>query len=105
MEKRIMKKYEFTEETKIVFGITLRRLRAVVSFGIVRKGELEEFSKKVQMTHGDNRHGRVYRMAIEMAKLQIVIPEEMPDTDAEDVEGKIINPNVCYRAEMEVEGG
>ena len=33
-------KYEFTGETKVFFGVTLKRIRALVSFGIVVKGEL-----------------------------------------------------------------
>ena len=33
-------KYEFTGETKIEFGVTLRRIRAKASFGIVTKGDL-----------------------------------------------------------------
>lgn len=32
-------KFEFTGETKVVFGRTLNRIRALVSFGIVAKGE------------------------------------------------------------------
>ena len=35
-----MKKYEFTGEVKVECGVTLHRIRAVVSFGIVVKGEL-----------------------------------------------------------------
>ena len=35
-------------------------------------GDLEEFSDKVKQTHGDNEHGRVYMLAIEMAKARIV---------------------------------
>ena len=35
-------------------------------------GNLEEFAVKVKRTHGDNEHGRVYMLAIEMAKARIV---------------------------------
>ena len=35
-------------------------------------GNLEEFAVKVKQTHGDNEHGRVYMLAIEMAKARIV---------------------------------
>ena len=35
-------------------------------------GDLEEFSDKVKQTHGDNEHGRIYMLAIEMAKARIV---------------------------------
>jgi len=38
-------------------------------------GDLEAFAAKVQETHGDNRHGNVYRLAIEMAKQHILIPD------------------------------
>ena len=41
-----MKKYEFTGEVKVVFGITLHRIRAAVSFGIVIKGELGGWIEK-----------------------------------------------------------
>jgi hypothetical protein len=33
-------KYEFTGETKVVLGVTLRRIRALVSFGAVVKGQI-----------------------------------------------------------------
>lgn len=38
-----MKKYEFTGETKIVVGVTLKRIRALISFGFVVKGEIGGF--------------------------------------------------------------
>ena len=41
-----MKKYEFTGEVKVVFGITLHRIRAAVSFGAVVKGELGGWIEK-----------------------------------------------------------
>ena len=41
-----MKKYEFTGEVKVVFGITLHRIRAAVSFGVVVKGELGGWIEK-----------------------------------------------------------
>ena len=34
------KKYEFTGETKVVFGITLRQVRALVDFRFAAKGEI-----------------------------------------------------------------
>ena len=34
-------------------------------------GDLEEFAEKVKETHGDNEYGRVYMLAIEMAKARI----------------------------------
>lgn len=141
-----MKKYEFVDEVKVAFGITLRRIRALISFsdvkagdlgGFIEKednlpqsgdawvygdaqvcgnawvcdndaifcisgigsrggtstfflckdkkirvscgcffGDLNEFAAKVQKTHGDNRHGEVYRLAIEMAKAHIIIPAD-----------------------------
>jgi hypothetical protein len=41
-----MKKYKFTGEVKVVFGITLHRIRAAVSFGAVVKGELGGWIEK-----------------------------------------------------------
>ena len=35
------------------------------------RGTLDEFAARVQETHGDNEHGRAYRMVIEMAKLRL----------------------------------
>ena len=35
-------------------------------------GTIDEFSAAVEKTHGDNEHGRVYRLAIEMAKARIL---------------------------------
>ena len=35
-----MKKFELTEETKKVHGITLHRIKAIASFGNVQKGDL-----------------------------------------------------------------
>ena len=137
-----MKKFELTSETKVVFGRTLYRIKALVKFGDVNAGDLggwieaeknlsqsgnawvygdarvygdaevckigaifwigaigsrndtttffkckdgkirvscgcffgnlEEFAVKVKQTHGDNEHGRVYMLAIEMAKARIV---------------------------------
>ena len=37
------------------------------------RGTLDEFAARVQETHGDNEHGRAYRMAIEMAKLRLMV--------------------------------
>lgn len=159
-----MKKYEFTGETKVVFGKTLHRIKALISFGFVKAGELggwvekeenlshdgnawvtenawvsgnarvsgnaevtgnarvtgnaevsgvrtifwiggigsrngtttffackdkkvrvscgcfygdlDEFAAKVQETHGDNDHAKVYMLAIEMAKTRIRISDE-----------------------------
>ena len=34
-------------------------------------GDLDEFAEKVKKTHGDNEYGRVYMLAIEMAKARI----------------------------------
>ena len=35
-----MKKYELTSETKVFFGRTLHRIRALASFGTVKAGDL-----------------------------------------------------------------
>lgn len=39
-------------------------------------GTLEEFAAAVEKTHGDNEHGQAYRLAIELAKLRIKLPED-----------------------------
>ena len=39
-------KYEFTGEKKVVLGITLRRIRALVSFGLVVKGKVGGWIEK-----------------------------------------------------------
>lgn len=36
-------------------------------------GTIEEFLSAVQKTHGNNMHGKIYRAAIEMAKIQFEI--------------------------------
>ncbi|MGM9640531.1 MAG: hypothetical protein ACI3V3_04115, partial [Faecousia sp.] len=41
-------------------------------------GDLEEFASKVKETHGDNRHAKVYMLAIEMAKARINV-DAIPD--------------------------
>ena len=35
-----MNKYEFTGETKVVFGVTFKRIRAVRAFGLIAAGAL-----------------------------------------------------------------
>ena len=50
-----MKKYEFTGETKVWFGRTLHRIRAVVSFGAVEAGELGGWiEKESNLDRSDN---------------------------------------------------
>ena len=147
-----MKKYELTSETKVVFGRTLHRIKALISFGNVEAGELggwvekeenldhfgdaqvsgnarvsgnaqvfgdaqvcgndtwmtfgpagsrndfttffacadggigvkcgcfhgnlDDFAAKVQATHGDNDHAKVYNAAIEAAKMRICVGEK-----------------------------
>lgn len=39
-------------------------------------GDLDDFEKKIQATHGENVHAKVYRLAIEMAKERIRVPED-----------------------------
>lgn len=155
-----MKKYELTSETKVVFGRTLHRIKALISFegvnsgdlgGWIEKeenldqygnawvfgnaqvfgnarvcgnaqvyeigaifwvsaigsrndtatffackdrkirvkigcffGDLEEFAAKVQKTHGDNTHAKVYRLAIEMAKERIQIPDGLTEDNSDE---------------------
>ncbi len=40
---------------------------------------IDEFSRKVQATHGDNEHGKAYTLAIELAKLRL--DTNVPDED------------------------
>lgn len=35
------------------------------------RGDIKEFTAKVEETHGDNHHGKMYKLAIEMAKEQM----------------------------------
>ena len=46
-------------------------------------GTLSEFEQAVNKTHGDNKHGRVYRLAIEMAKAQIDLTDKPEDVEVE----------------------
>ena len=39
-------------------------------------GAIDEFEKAVKETHGDNEHGKAYRLAIELAKLRIDLDKE-----------------------------
>ena len=39
-------------------------------------GTIDEFEKAVKETHGDNEHGKAYRLAIELAKLRIDLDKE-----------------------------
>ena len=46
------------------------------------KGDIDDFEKKVQKVHGDDKHGRVYALAIAMAREQIELDDE--DVEEED---------------------
>ena len=41
-----MKKYEMTSETKIVNGVTLHRIKALISFGDIHEGDIGGFIEK-----------------------------------------------------------
>ena len=41
-----MKKYKLTKETKGIFGVTLHRIKALVSFGSIQKGEIGGWIEK-----------------------------------------------------------
>ena len=45
------------------------------------RGTIDEFEAAVKKTHGDNEHGKVYMLAIEMAKLRIKFPEESKEKE------------------------
>lgn len=47
------------------------------------RGTIDEFEAAVKKTHGDNEHGKVYMLAIEMAKLRIKFPEESEEAERE----------------------
>lgn len=50
-----MKKYEFTGETKVMAGVTLKRIRALISFGFVAKSEIGGFIEdEKNLSHGGN---------------------------------------------------
>ena len=50
--KNIMKKYEFTGETKVVDGITLNRIRAIRDFGNVKAGDIGGWiAKEENLSH------------------------------------------------------
>lgn len=40
------------------------------------EGDIDDFEKKVQKVHADDKHGRVYALAIAMAKEQIELDKE-----------------------------
>ena len=46
-------------------------------------GKIDKFLEKVSRTHGDNKHALVYRAAVEVAKLQIDLTEEVSE-ESED---------------------
>ena len=39
-------------------------------------GTVDEFRAKVKQTHGDNKHGKAYRLAADLAEAQIELEEE-----------------------------
>ena len=50
-----MKKYEFTSECKVYFGVTLRRIKSLIDFSDVKKGELGGFIEKEEnLSHSGN---------------------------------------------------
>ena len=50
-----MKKYELTEETKVISGKTLFRIRALRSFGDIKAGDLGGFIENERnLSHGGN---------------------------------------------------
>ena len=40
------------------------------------RGTVDEFRAKVKQTHGDNKHGKVYQLAADLAEAQIELDEE-----------------------------
>ena len=58
-----MKKYELTGECKVYFGVTLRRIKSLIDFSDVKKGELGGFIEKEEnLSHGGD--ARVYGNAM-----------------------------------------
>ena len=49
-----MKKYELTGEVKVKFGVTFKRIRALIDFGNVKKGELGGFIEKEENLSHEN---------------------------------------------------
>ena len=44
-------------------------------------GKIDKFLEKVAQTHKDNKYAVVYRTAVELAKLQIDLPEECKEDE------------------------
>ena len=44
-------------------------------------GKIDKFLEKVTQTHKDNKYAVVYRAAVELAKLQIDLPEECKEEE------------------------
>ena len=49
-------------------------------------GDIDEFTAKVKLTHGDNDHAKAYMLAIELAKLRIDLSGELPEPPKEKKE-------------------
>ena len=104
-----MKKYEFTGERKQIElsfkTVTLHRIRAVVDFGFIKAGDLGGWIEKEEnLSHSGNariygnaricdnakiygnakifsvNYALVYRAAVEVAKLQIDLSGESPES-------------------------
>ena len=39
-------------------------------------GDIDQFAARVEQTHGDNQHGKAYKLAIELAKLRLQTRKE-----------------------------
>ncbi|WP_331655221.1 hypothetical protein, partial [Aminipila sp.] len=47
-------------------------------------GTIEKFADKVEQTHGENEHGKAYRLAIEIAKLRIKTDDVIPEDESHE---------------------
>ena len=61
-------------------------------------GNIDDFDAAVTKTHGNNQHGRVYRMAIEMARAQIDLTDEDKTKSAKGRGMRLIDADALYEA-------
>ena len=59
----------------VVYFMRAKDEKIIVAVGCF-SGTIDEFEKAVKETHGDNEHGKAYRLAIELAKLRIDLDKE-----------------------------
>ena len=76
-----MKKYELTNETKVVFGTTLYRIRALIAFGNVSVGDLGGWIEKEENLAQDG-NAWVYGNARVSGNAEVLMPVHLLTIDA-----------------------